>query len=118
MKTRWLILPACFALITGWALLGPPALPGIPENMTGKSPQYSMLRLGDFIVGKAPNQNIYLYDEDTDLVPRSTIVNVGEFIEKFFTRTIPMPIWCTALQNARYTEETALLNQRLYQTLR
>ncbi len=87
------------------------------RDATGKAPQYRMLRLGDYSEGKAPNQNIYLSDEDIVFVPRSLIVKIGDFIEKFFTRTRPVFDWWTALQNARYAEDAAKLNQRLFQLL-
>lgn len=89
----------------------------IRNTIGSGKPQYRLLKLGEFIAGRAPDQNLYLVADDIVFVPKSTIAEIGDFIDRFFTRTRPVFDWWTALQNARYAEDAAKVNQRLVELL-
>lgn len=76
-----------------------------------EEPSYRRLRLGEFINGTAPDQNIVLQDGDIIMVPRTNIAQVGLFIDQFFASTRPLfDWWLAANQSYRY-DEIVRLNQ-------
>lgn len=75
------------------------------RNADGKVPQYTTLRMEDFLSGESSDQNIYLAPDDVILVPKTRIASVGDFIERFFTRTKPVFDWWNAFYQARYAEQ-------------
>lgn len=85
----------------------------IIRNRTNAVPEYRMLKLEDFASGKAPEQNIYLRSDDIILVPKTFIAKVDEFVDKYFARTKPVFDWWTAMEQARYADETGQAIRRL-----
>lgn len=76
-----------------------------------EDPTYRRLRLGEFINGNAPEQNIVLQDGDIIMVPRTQIAQVGLFIDQFFSRTRPLFDWWLAGNQAYRYDEIVRLNQ-------
>ncbi|WP_062266316.1 polysaccharide biosynthesis/export family protein [Endozoicomonas arenosclerae] len=70
------------------------------RNYNSAEPQYRKCELGKYLKGQAPMQNIYIREGDLVLVPKTTIAQVGYFIEVFFTRTKPVFDWYLAGQQA------------------
>jgi protein involved in polysaccharide export with SLBB domain len=87
----------------------------------GGTPQYRMIRINDFLDGRAPDQNIYLQNSDIIIVPKTIISRVGDFVEQFFTRTAPIFTWWSALNQATVAKDSAettkLINESLQRQL-
>lgn len=77
------------------------------RNPTSGSPQYRMIRLADYFSGKAPDQNIFLQNDDIVVVPKTAIARAGDFVEQFFTRTVPVFNWWSAMWQARTASQSA-----------
>jgi polysaccharide export outer membrane protein len=75
------------------------------RNADGKVPQYTKLRMEDFLSGDASDQNIYLAADDVIVVPKTRIASVDDFIERFFVRTKPVFDWWNAANQAKYSEQ-------------
>ncbi|CAM8630684.1 Polysaccharide export protein [Comamonadaceae bacterium] len=75
------------------------------RNADGKVPQYTTLRMEDFLSGKATDQNIFLTPDDVIVVPKTRIASIGDFIERFFVRTKPVFDWWNAAYQAKYAEQ-------------
>jgi len=75
------------------------------RNVDGKVPQYTKLLIGDYLDGKAPDQNIYLAPDDVIVVPKTLISSIGDFIERFFVRTKPLFDWWNAMYQAKYADQ-------------
>jgi hypothetical protein len=73
--------------------------------------------MGDFFGGVAPDQNIYLQNEDIVIVPKTTIAKVNDFVDQFFSNTMPVFNWWSSLQSARVAKDSAdtigLINKSL-----
>lgn len=91
------------------------------RNPSSGSPQYRMIRMADFFDGRAPDQNIYLQNDDIVIVPRTMIAKVGDYIEMFFTRTAPVFYWWSAAWQSTVDRQKAdtvrLINQSLERSL-
>ncbi len=92
----------------------------IRDSMTS-TPTYQKLDLKAFFAGKAPDQNIYLKNGDVIIVPKTTITKVGDFVDLFFSRTLPVFSWWTALHQASSARASSdsvdLINQSLKEQL-
>jgi polysaccharide export outer membrane protein len=75
------------------------------RNSHGPVPQYRLLKLAAYLEGKAADQNIPLRPDDVLIVPKTTITKVGDFIERFFTRTRPVLDWFNSVQQLRYSDD-------------
>lgn len=80
-------------------------------------PEYTVLKLKDFINRRAPDQNIYLQAGDIVIVPKTMIAKISDFIANFFTGTRGIFDWWIALQQARYADEFGKATERLNDTL-
>jgi polysaccharide export outer membrane protein len=84
-------------------------------------PRYRVVRLGDFLEGRAPTENIVLRNGDIVIVPKTLIAKVGEFVEVFLVRTLPAFQWWSALHNATTAGQQAdtvrLINEALRRQL-
>jgi len=91
------------------------------RDANGSLPQYRMIRLGDYFDGKAPDQNIYLQNSDIVIVPKTFIAKAGDFVEQFFTRTMPVFTWWSSLHSATVAKDSAdtvkLINESLQKSL-
>jgi polysaccharide export outer membrane protein len=87
------------------------------RNSHEQVPQYKLLKLAAYLDGKAADQNIPLRPDDVIIVPKTTITKVGDFIERFFTRTRPMLDWWSALQQARYAEDVSRYQVNYYRSI-
>lgn len=91
------------------------------RNPAVGSPRYRVVRLGDFLEGKAPTENIMLRNGDIVIVPKTLIAKVGEFVEVFLVRTMPAFQWWSALYNAKTANQQAdtvgLINEALRRQL-
>ena len=91
------------------------------RNYTSSAPQYRVIRLADYFQGRAPDQNIYLQHGDIVVVPKTTIAKVGDFVDLFFSRTLPVFTWWTAMFQASSAPESAqtasLINEALRRSL-
>jgi len=92
----------------------------IRNNVSG-NPQYRRIRLDDFFDGEAPEQNIYLQNDDIVIVPKTFIAKTGDYVEQFFTRTAPTFAWWSAFQLAKsakdQSETPGLINESLRRDL-
>lgn len=90
------------------------------RNANGAAPEYSELHIGKFIAGKEPDQNPLVQADDIIIVPKNTITKVGDFIDRFFSRTKPVFDWWIGLEQSRYAEEynrgAIRLDNLLYQS--
>jgi polysaccharide export outer membrane protein len=91
------------------------------RNPEDKRPQYRRILMEDYFNGLAPNQNIYLRNEDIIIVPKTQIAIAGDYIEQFFSRTLPIFQWWSSLHAASSAKESVrtvdLINQSLEQGL-
>jgi protein involved in polysaccharide export with SLBB domain len=76
-----------------------------------QEPSYRRLRLGEFLTGMSPEQNIVLQDGDIIMVPRTKIAQVGLFIDQFFSKTRPLFDWWLVGHQAYRYDEIVRLNQ-------
>lgn len=76
-------------------------------------PQYTSLRLRDFINRKADDQNIFLESEDIIIVPKTFIAKVNTFVNNWFVGTRGIFDWWIALVQARYVNEYGKAVERL-----
>jgi polysaccharide biosynthesis/export protein len=77
------------------------------------SPQYTSLRLRDFINRKAEDQNIFLESEDIVIVPKTFIAKVNTFVSNWFVGTRGVFDWWISLVQARYVNEYGKAVERL-----
>jgi polysaccharide export outer membrane protein len=89
------------------------------RNVNGTVPEYKLLKLAKYINGEQlqTDENLLLRADDVVIVPKTTITKVGDFIDRFFTRTKPVFDWWISLQQARYAEDISRNTVRLYQSL-
>ena len=89
------------------------------RNVNGTVPEYKLLKLSKYINGEQlqTDENLLLRPDDVVIVPKTTITKVGDFIDRFFTRTKPVFDWWISLQQARYAEDISRNTVRLYQSL-
>lgn len=91
------------------------------RNPSSGTPQYRMIRLADFFEGRAPDQNIYLQNDDIVIVPRTAIAKIGDYVELFFTRTAPIFYWWSAMWQStvdrQKAETVGLINDSLKRSL-
>jgi polysaccharide export outer membrane protein len=84
-------------------------------------PRYRVVRLEDFLEGRAPLENIALRNGDIVIVPQTPIAQVGEFVELFFTRTMPVFMWWGVAWESsvsrQKTETVRLINESLTRNL-
>lgn len=84
-------------------------------------PRYRMVRLEDFMEGRAPQENIVLRHGDIVIVPKTQIARVGEFVELFFSRTMPVFIWWNSAWDSTVARQSAdtvkLINEALKRNL-
>ncbi len=83
-----------------------------------ENPTYQVLRLKDYLNGKAPDQNIYLLPGDIVFIPKSPIARVGDFVEQFFTRTRPLFDWWLSAVQSYYAVDIAKSTVQFYDLLR
>ena len=82
--------------------------------------QYLVCDLDKYMAAEDLTQNMYLRDGDVVIVPKTAIAHVHEFIDDYFTRTMPvLNFWITAVE-ARYALDIAKsaveLNNRIRAT--
>jgi polysaccharide export outer membrane protein len=87
------------------------------RNSHAEVPEYKVLKLAAYLDGKAADQNLPLRPDDVIIVPKTTITKVGDFIERFFTRTRPVLDWWNALQQARYAADANRFQTNYYKSL-
>ena len=91
------------------------------RNPTVGKPRYRLLRLEDYLEGRAPNENIVLRHGDIVIVPKTEIAKVGEFVDLFFTRTVAVFQWWSGMWSAARAKEAAdtvrLINESLERSL-
>jgi len=91
------------------------------RNPTLGSPRYRLVRIDDYLDGKAPNENVLLRNGDIIIVPKTTIAKVGDFVELFFTRTAPIFAWWAGMWQASVSKQSAesvrLINEALERQL-
>lgn len=89
------------------------------RNPNARVPEYRLLKLASYMEGGElrTDQNLLLRPDDVVIVPRTTIAKIGDFIERFFSRTKPVFDWWSSLQQARYAESISRNTVRLYQAL-
>lgn len=84
-------------------------------------PRYRVVRLADYLEGQASDENIALRNGDIVIVPKTPIAKAGEFVELFFTRTLPVFQWWAGLWNASVARDQAetvrLINEALERQL-
>lgn len=88
------------------------------RNTQSDSPSFQSMRIGDFLDGTAPDQNIYLQNDDIVIVPRTFIAQVGIFVEQFFARTVPVFNFWTAIHSASVAREAAKSVELINESLR
>jgi protein involved in polysaccharide export with SLBB domain len=91
------------------------------RNPAVGSPRYRVVRLGDYLEGKALGENVLLRNGDIVIVPKTMIAKVGDFVELFFTRTAPVFQWWAGMWSSTVARESAesvrLINQALERAL-
>ena len=89
------------------------------RNVNGTVPEYKLLKLAKYMNGEQlqTDENLLLRPDDVVIVPKTTITKIGDFIDRFFTRTKPVFDWWISLQQARYAEDISRNTVRLYQSL-
>jgi len=84
-------------------------------------PRYRVVHLADYLEGRAAEENIVLRNGDIVIVPKTPIAKVGEFVELFFARTLPVFQWWAGLWSAsvarEQTETVRLINEALERQL-
>ncbi|MEW6676507.1 MAG: polysaccharide biosynthesis/export family protein [Pseudomonadota bacterium] len=87
------------------------------RNRDSDTPQYRQIRLVDYMEGRAPDQNIYLQHDDIVIVPKTSIAKVGDFVDLFFSRTLPVFTWWSSAWQASVAKDSAdsvrLINESL-----
>jgi polysaccharide export outer membrane protein len=80
-------------------------------------PQYSALRLRDYINRKSDDQNVYLSSDDIVIVPKTFIAKVNTFVDQWFVGTRGIFDWWIALNYGQYVREygeaVRLMNQSM-----
>jgi polysaccharide export outer membrane protein len=91
------------------------------RNPADGSPRYRVVRLSDYLEGKAPGENVLLRNGDIVIVPKTMIAKVGDFVELFFTRTAPVFQWWAGMWSSTVARDSAdsvrLINQALERAL-
>lgn len=91
------------------------------RNPTLGKPRYRVVRLQDFLEGLAPQENIVLRNGDIVIVPKTTIAKVGDFVDLFFSRTLPVFQWWGTLWESTVSRQKAdtvrLINESLERNL-
>lgn len=91
------------------------------RNPAGGKPRYRVVHLEDYLEGRAPRENIALRNGDIVIVPKTQIAKVGEFVDLFFTRTLPVfQWWGVAWESSvsrQKTETVKLINEALKRNL-
>lgn len=91
------------------------------RNPSVGSPRYRLVRVGDYLEGRAPAENIVLRSGDIVIVPKTNIAKVGEFVELFFTRTYPILQWWQGAWESSVSRQGAetvrLINEALQRQL-
>lgn len=80
--------------------------------------QYLVCDLQGFIAAKNLTQNMYLRDGDVVIVPKTAIAQVDEFIDDYFTRTLPVLNWWITAVEARYALDIARSSVELNNRIR
>ena len=91
------------------------------RNPPGGKPRYRLVRLEDYLEGRAPNENILLRGGDIVIVPKTRIAKVDEFVDLFLTRTMPVFQWYGAFWENAVAKQKAdtvrLINESLERNL-
>ncbi|WP_150047379.1 MULTISPECIES: polysaccharide biosynthesis/export family protein [Methylomonas] len=82
----------------------------IIRNIDSKHPQYRRLKLSEYMEGTAPEQNIFLHENDVIILPKTKIAEVGQFVNDFFTSTKPILEWYIASQQTFYINDILRLS--------
>ena len=88
------------------------------RNSSAGAPQYRVIRMTDYFQGRAPDQNIFLQHGDIVVVPKTTIAKVGDFVDLFFSRTLPVFTWWSAMFQSSAAPESAQTTRLINEALR
>ena len=80
------------------------------RNVGTKNPRYRRLKLKEYMEGTAPEQNIFLQENDVVILPKTIIAEVGKFVNDFFTSTKPILEWYIASQQTFYINDLLRLS--------
>jgi len=87
------------------------------RDMESDAPRYQSFRINQYLAGEASDQNIYLRGGDIVIVPQSFIARVGTFVDRFFSRTLPLFSFWSAINLLSVADDSAdtvlLINESL-----